>query len=286
VHPGLLPGGRRVDDATARAELEQTWGATIPSTPGRDARAILESPGELGVLFLAGADPVDDFGDATLGSRGIDGSPFIVATDLLMTASSKRANVLLPASAPAERDGTVTDWEGRRQIFGAAVTPAGVSRPDWEILSLIANEAGVAFPRTREALRHEMDALQRPVEDPTPVAMPPLPMRRLDEHRPFTLLTYPLLLDAGTMMLGATELLDTAEEPFVEIGRSDAERLGITAGDRVRVTSACGRVEANARVTSAMADRCVFVPATQFGVRGLSLLDAGEPVTLVSVEKI
>jgi hypothetical protein len=35
-----------------------------------------------------------------------------------------------------------------------------------------------------------------------------------------------------------------------------------------------------------MADRCVFVPASQFGVRGLAMLDAGEPVTLVSVEKI
>jgi assimilatory nitrate reductase catalytic subunit len=80
--------------------------------------------------------------------------------------------------------------------------------------------------------------------------------------------------------------MQTAEEPFVEIGRSDAERLGVAPGDRVRVTSACGRVEASARVTTAMADRCVFVPASQFGVRGLALLDAGEPVTHVSVEKL
>ena len=286
VHPGLLPAGRRVDDAGARTELEKLWGAPIPSAPGGDTRAILDAAGELGVLLLAGADPARDFGDATLGPRGIDGSPFVVALDLLLTDSSRRANVLLPASASAEREGAITDWEGRPQLFGAAVPPAGVCRPDWEILSLIANEAGVAFPRTREELRREMDSLQRAVEDPVPVDMPALPMRRLDQHRPFTLLTYPLLLDAGTMLLGATELMDTAEEPFVEIGRSDAGRLGIEAGDRLRVTSACGRVEAPARVTTAMADRCVFVPATQFGVRGLAMLDAGEPVTLVSVEKI
>ena len=45
------------------------------------------------------------------------------------------------------------------------------------------------------------------------------------------------------MLLGATELLETAQQPFVEMGRADAERLGIATGDRVRVASACGRVE-------------------------------------------
>ena len=285
LNPRLLPGGRRVKDQVSREELERLWGVPVPPAPGRDTRAILASSGELGVLVLAGADPAADFADATLGSRGLDGAPFIVALDLLFNASSRKAHVLLPASSSVEREGTITNWEGRPQLFGQAVSPAGVSRPDWEILSLLANEAGVAFPRTRDELRREMAALQRPAEDPLPVPMPPVPMRRLDEHRPFTLLTYPLLLDGGTMLLGAGELIETAEEPFVELGRSDAGRLGVADGDRVRVTSACGRVEAPARVSEAMADRCVFVPANQFGVRGLSLIDAGEPVTLVSLEK-
>ena len=285
LHPRLLPGGRRIDSSSDRAELEQLWGVPVSATPGRDARDVLSGAGETGVLFLAGVDPAWDFGDATLGSRGLDAAPFIVATDLLMTSSNRKANVLLPASAWPERDGTLTDWEGRPQAFGAAVTPAGVSRPDWEILSLLANEAGVAFPRTRDELRREMNALQRPVADPTAVALPPMPMRRLDEHHPFTLLTYPLLLDSGTMLLGATELLETAQQPFVEIGVGDAGRLGIARGDRVRVTSACGTVEAPAGITDALVDRCVFVPATQVGARGLALLDAGEPITLVRVEK-
>ena len=286
LHPSLLPAGRRVEEAADRRELEQLWGVPVSPTPGLDTHAILEAVGELGVLFLAGVDPAADFGDATLGARALDGAPFLVAQDLFFTSSSRKAHVVLPAAASAEREGTLTDWEVRPQPFGAAVSPAGVSRPDWEILSLIANEAGVAFPRTLDELRREMVALQRPTEETSPVSLPPLPMRRLDEHHPFTLLTYPLLLDAGTMLLGATELLDTADQPFVELGRADAERLGISAGDRVRVASACGRIEGPARVTTGMADRCVFVPAAQFGVRGTALLDAGEPVTLVRVEKL
>jgi NADH-quinone oxidoreductase subunit G len=286
VHPGLLPGGRRVDDAAARQTVEHVWGTPILPTPGKDARGILDDVGELGVLFIAGVDPAADFCDATLGQRALDGAEFLVAQDLFLTASSRKANVIFPASAFAERDGTITDWEGRQQGFAMAVPPPGVTRPDWDILSLLANEAGVAFPRTREELRKEMESLQLPETDPSPLAMPPVPMRRLDEHHPFTLLTYPMLLDAGTMMMGAIELLQTAPQPFVEIGRGDAERLGINEGDTVRVTSACGRVEAPARVTNGMADRCVFVPATQSGPRGLALLDVGEPVTLVRVEKV
>ena len=53
----------------------------------------------------------------------------------------------------------------------------------------------------------------------------------------------------------------------------------------MRVESACGSVEAPARI-GALADRCVFVPANNIGARGFSLLDAGEPITLVTVEKV
>jgi NADH-quinone oxidoreductase subunit G len=285
VHPGLLPGGRRVDDAAARAEVEQVWGGSIPATPGRDARAILEASADLGLLMLAGVDPANDFGDATLGRRALERAPFVVAQDLLLTESGRRAHVVLPANAFAEREGTLTNWEGRAQEFAPAVTPAGVSQADWEILSLLANEAGVGFPRTLIELRREMRSLQRDGRERSRVGMPSPHLRRLDEHRPFTLLTYPLLLDAGTMLVGATDLLETSEGAFVQIGRADAKRLGVAAGDRVRVESACGSVEAPARI-GALADRCVFVPANNIGARGLSLLDAGEPVTLVTVEKV
>jgi NADH-quinone oxidoreductase subunit G len=285
LHPRLLPGGRRVEETSDRVDVGEIWGSPIPATPGGDARAILEAKDDLGVLWLAGVDPASDFGDATLGVRALDHAQFVVAQDLFLTESSRRANVVLPATAFAERDGTLTDWEGRTQSFSWAVTPAGVSRPDWEILSLVANEAGVGFPRTLAELRREMSALARDPEDPTPVEMPTPSLRRLDEHHPFTLVSYPMLLDAGTMLMGANDLVATADGSFVELGRSDAERLGVAAGDRVRVASACGALEAPVRI-GALADRCVFVPATSPGARGLGLLDAGEPVTLVKVEKL
>ena len=60
--PGLLPIGRPVTDASARAEVARTWGkSSLPATPGRDAAAMLDAAvrGELGALVVAGVDPAD-----------------------------------------------------------------------------------------------------------------------------------------------------------------------------------------------------------------------------------
>jgi NADH-quinone oxidoreductase subunit G len=288
LHPRLLPGGRRVEDPVERAEVEGIWGAPVPTAPGRPAHAILEEvtrETDLGLLLLVGADPASDFADASLGARAVADAPFLVALDLFLTASSGRAEVVLPACALPEREATLTDWEGRAQPSAAAVAPPGVARPDWEILSLLAGEAGVAFPKTLAELRREMRALARELEERTPVPPSSARVPRPDDRHPFVLLTYPLLVDAGVTLRGADDLLAAAEEPAVELAAEDARRLGVAAGDRVRVTSLAGSVEAPARPSDGLAPSCVFVPANQPGLRGLDLVDAAEPVTLVRVER-
>src|SRR6266498_2861125 len=58
ARPDLLPGGRAVDDADARRELGEAWGAELPAEPGLDAPGMLRAAadGELGLLVLAGVD--------------------------------------------------------------------------------------------------------------------------------------------------------------------------------------------------------------------------------------
>src|SRR5262249_54007037 len=142
-----------------RAAFGEVWGIDPPSKAGRDARAILRAGAGLGVLFLAGVDPATDFEDAAVAARGIDDASFVVALDLFLTESSKQADVVLPAAAVYERDGTLQNWEGRPQPVRMAVPPAGLAQSDFEILAQIAVEAGVQFPATLEALRKEMKAL-------------------------------------------------------------------------------------------------------------------------------
>ena len=285
VHPRLLPGGRRVDDDRERLEVEAAWRVAIGAAPGRDGGALLDAVAQrsIGLLYLVASDPAQDAPDATLGRRAMDAGVFTVAHDLLPNASNRHANVLLPATAVPERHGTYTDWEGRAQPFAPGIEPAGLSQSDWEILAAISIESGIASPRTLADLHREMRSLARPSGGHEPVEpVDPTPLREDGEY-PFTMVSYPLVVDAGTMLVGADDLLRTAAEPFVEIHVDDASALGVTEGSRVTVASAVGRITAPARPTRGLTRGAVFVPSNQPGVRAADLCDASSPLTRVRV---
>ncbi|MBI4727992.1 MAG: NADH-quinone oxidoreductase subunit G [Acidobacteria bacterium] len=283
LHPRLLPGGRRVEDPAARAEVERVWGASLPPVAGRCARAILSEAGSLGALFLVGADPASDF--AGFGASAVEAAPFVVAQDLFLTESSRRADVVLPARGPAERAGTSTDWEGRAAEFEAAVAPAGLSLADRDILAMLSGALGEAFPTRTRDLRAEMRVLERSPQAPAAVGAPTPALPEPDGLRPFSLVTYPLLLDAGTMLAGSGALLEIARRACVEMHPGDAAALGVSPGDPVRVASAMGEIVGPARLSAGLARGSVFVPANQEGLRALALVDPFAPVTAVRVER-
>ncbi|MCA1832605.1 MAG: NADH-quinone oxidoreductase subunit G [Actinomycetota bacterium] len=286
LHPKLLPGGRLVDNDRERLEVEAAWQTSVPAQPGLDGRSILDgaSRGAIGLLYLVAIDPAFDAPDSSLGARALDTSDFIVAHDLLLTESSRRADVLLPAVAVPERAGTFTDWEIRPQTFSPAVGAPGLAEPDWQILSMIAAELGVAFPRSLEDIRREIRSLVRPQGTRTPVLVPDVSIPKSTEHYPFMLLTYPLLLDDGTMMLGANDLMRTADDVFVELNAKDAERIGVEPGESVRVSSQHGAIEAPLRVLRDLPNGSVFIPTNQRGTRVQSLLDSTDAMTFVRVD--
>ena len=78
------------------------------------------------VVLLAGADPVGD-GDE------LPEDAFVVVSELFNTDSAGRADVVLPAQAFAEREGSYTSGDRRVQRFYPALPPCGESLPDWNI---------------------------------------------------------------------------------------------------------------------------------------------------------
>ena len=256
LHPALLPGGRSVENDEDRAAFGEVWGIDPPSKRGRDARAILRSASGLGVLVMAGVDPATDFQERELAARALDDVPFVVALDLFLTESSRRADVVLPAAAVYERDGTLQNWEGRRQTVRMAVPPAGLAQSDFEILAQIAIETGAQFPETIEALRKEMNALRV-----TPAAARPVAVGKTENQAPggLVLAIGRPLIDDGTMMLGADALGQTAAPLVVEIHLDDAR--GLSDGDDVFVRTDSGEARAPVRLTDAVARGVVFVPA-------------------------
>jgi NADH-quinone oxidoreductase subunit G len=275
VHPALLPGGRRVDDATARADVEQVWGALSNTVPGRDAHEILRAAGnrEIDVLFLIGVDPLRDFPDARAVRQALGNVGFKVVQSLELGSLEPFADAVLPAAAFLEKDGHYTDWEGRSQRLRAIRSPAGIARSDWEIFVGLADAVGTPLGfRTLEELQEEMGRL----------LAPRAARIRSDAYagtgRPqfieeLTLFTYPLLVDEGRLLEGAGELKGALEDdPFVEVNPEDAEKLRLADGARARLTTEAGTAEVPVRVTPHVAPGALFVPFNQPGLAANALL--------------
>jgi NADH-quinone oxidoreductase subunit G len=268
ARPDLLPGGRAVADADARRELGEAWGAELPAEPGLDAPAMLKAAaeGQLAVLILVGVDLVRDHGPRELAEQAMAES-FVIAIDHELNETTGNAEVLLPGVVHAETDGTFTDWEGRVQAHHPAVPVGGTAQTVWELadqLSLrlkvdlgLGNLAAVTAETARWRARPAAAATPATVPDPEPVE-PAGPEDGLD------LVTYPLLLDAASMLARAADLNRSTEAAFCELHPDDADRLGLAVDQRAVLDFGDGvTAELPVRVSAGIAPGCVFVPANQ-----------------------
>lgn len=149
--PDRLPGFQHVEDDEARAKFERAWGVTIPPRRGWHQTAMLEAMerGELRCLYVLGENPVQSDADAHHVKELFEGLDFIVAQDILMTATAALADVVLPGSASwAESEGTVTNSERRVQLCRKALDPPGEARDDIAIIQDIANRLGASWNYT------------------------------------------------------------------------------------------------------------------------------------------
>ena len=91
-------------------------------------------------VYIVGADPVGD--DPAL-AKALEEAQFVVVQDVMQTATTEIADVVLPARAFTEREGTLTSGERRVQRFYAAVPPTGESRVDYAITAQVASHMGI-----------------------------------------------------------------------------------------------------------------------------------------------
>lgn len=243
--------------------------------------------GHLKALWVIGYDIAHTHPDPKAVSKALGGLDLVVVQDLFLNEIARTAGtVFLPAASSWEKDGTFMNAERRIQRVRQAVTAPGLARSDWRILCDVARELGhgdqFAYSSAEEIWeevrsvwpegrgisyrRLETGGLQWPCpsEDHPgttvlPTTSPHRPLPRLfcqpfEAPNPGTNPVFPMILNTGrrrdrfnssSMTQGPT--WSQATEDTLDLAPGDLDRLGLKSGERVRVISAQGEIEAIVR---------------------------------------
>jgi NADH-quinone oxidoreductase subunit G len=113
---------------------------------GRDTRAIAEglADGGLAALYLLQSDPLRELPDRELWERALAGASTVIAQAAFLTEGIlEHANVVFPAEAYPEKEGTVVHPDGRMQRLRPAIARPGSVRAGWQILAELALRVGL-----------------------------------------------------------------------------------------------------------------------------------------------
>jgi NADH-quinone oxidoreductase subunit G len=113
---------------------------------GRDARGIAEglAEGELGALYLLGADPLRELPDRGLWERALVAAGTVIAhASFLTDAVREHADVVFPAEAYPEKEGTIVHPDGRIQRLRPAIARPGEVRAGWQVIAELALRLGL-----------------------------------------------------------------------------------------------------------------------------------------------
>jgi formate dehydrogenase major subunit len=136
--PNVLSGYQLVDDE-ARESIEDVWGFEIPSEPGLTNAEISHAIGDtVHGLYVTGENPIMSEPDGNRTERRFhEELDFTMVQDIFMTETAELADVVLPATTRAERDGTVTNADRRVQRMRGVHKVHESTRYDLDILCAV-----------------------------------------------------------------------------------------------------------------------------------------------------
>ncbi len=298
----------KFSQAWAKDKLPDRPGMTILEM----INAVLD--GRLKALFVIGENPKLSDPDWQHLHHALKELEFLVVQDLFLSETAQVADVVLAAASTAEKDGTFSNTERRCLRVFKAIDPIGDTLPDWQILCRLSTAMGYPMHyNNAEEIFREMAALTPSyagmtyerlgldgLQWPCPTAEHPgTPFLHKDrftrgkgqfhaiEYKDPAELpdkTYPYFLTTGRMfahyhtgtMTRISPALDR-EQPtgYVEINPVDARKLEVREGEVLVVSSPRGRVEAPAKITTAVKPGNLFMPI-HFGENPTNVLTNAE----------
>jgi formate dehydrogenase major subunit len=302
--PMVYPDYQSVEDPEVRAKFEALWQTALDDKRGLTTVEISDAAhrGEIKGIYIMGENPAMSDPDVEHVREGLARLEHLVVQDIFLTETAKYADVVLPASAWPEKDGTVSNTNRQVQRGRAALPLHGNARQDLWIIQEIARRIGLdwsyagpadVFAEMKQAMpsldnitwerveressvTYPCDAPDKPGNEivfgngfPTasgrgrlvPAAIIP-PAEEPDAEYPMVLTTGRQLehWHTGAITRRASVLDELEPEAVASLAPAELRRLGIAAGDQIRVTTRRGTIELKARADSAVAPGQVFVP--------------------------
>ena len=300
--PGDFPGYQKVTSPEVVAKFERAWGTKLSNKPGVHATDVFGAAirKEIRGLFIFGEDPVVTDADQGHIKKALQSLDFFVVSDLFMTETAAFADVVLPGTSYAEKEGTFSNTERRVQRVRKAVELEGEMRLDTDIFIDLMNRMGYPQPQlTSEEIMDEIasltpifggishrrldkgESLQWPCPDKNHPGTPILHVGKFsrglgwfypaeyvpsaelpDEDYPFIMMTGRILYHYNTRaMTGKTPgLMEKEGSSFIEMNTEDAARLSIVNGEKVRVSSRRGSIISTARVGEKVSPKETWMP--------------------------
>jgi formate dehydrogenase major subunit len=167
--PMMLPDYQHVSDPAVRGRFEQAWhlpAGTLDDKPGLTVVEVMHAIKEGGVrgMYVMGENPAMSDPDANHAREALAALDHLVVQDIFLTETAYLADVVLPASAFPEKDGSFTNTDRLVQMGRQAIQPPGDARQDLWIIQQIAQRLGLDWQyghvsEVFDEMRHTMPSI-------------------------------------------------------------------------------------------------------------------------------
>ncbi|MGE0752727.1 MAG: formate dehydrogenase subunit alpha [Variibacter sp.] len=143
--PMFFPDYKSVEDPNIRAKYENAWGVPLDPQKGLTVVEIMDAihADKIKGMYIMGENPAMSDPDLNHAREALAHLDHLVVQDLFLTETAVYADVVLPASAWPEKDGTVSNTNRQVQMGRAALPLPGEAKLDWWITQEIGRRLGL-----------------------------------------------------------------------------------------------------------------------------------------------
>ncbi len=146
--PMFLPDYQTVTSDEVRQAFTDVWGGEdFSNEKGLTVTEIVDQvyAGNIKGMYIQGENPAMSDPDAEHARDAFAKLELMIVQDIFLTETANYADIILPASALYEKNGTVSNTNRQVQRVRPAVTPPGEAREDWKITVDLAQRIGLPW---------------------------------------------------------------------------------------------------------------------------------------------